>query len=367
MPAHPRCPFLLRRAPRHFAVLILAVLVLAGGSGVSGASPPRAACNNTGGGECVFFFLPSLGPLSSLQPTLRKTLHSRPALTQQQELPFPHTTHRWLIADSAGFVCPRTSLNPASGCCDGGGSAFSCATCDVAAQCCTSYEHCVSCCLKPGHPGSDAGTVASAFRARNHPETGHWASAFDFCAGTCRTTRESTAHENAFISPAHFCFSASGVPRYPEPDPEPPALAKGLVVVAAEAGKTCDAACEAALGGPLACAHGAAAAAALSDCNALRAHFPCEAGCLAADDGSTPAPAYVLPTASKALRPAACLTLATEEVDEEEEEEGEEGGGGNAKPAAAKGPPPPAGCDAAVADMRRLCACVKGKATAEDG
>lgn len=285
------------------------------------ASSPQAACNNTGGGE-------------------------------------------WLLADSAGFVCPRTALNPATGCCDTTASAFSCATCDVAAQCCTSYEHCVSCCLKPGHPGSDPKTVQSSYRARNHPETGHWASAFDFCAGTCRTTRESTAHENAFISPAHFCFSATGVPRYPEPDPEPPALKKGVVVIAAEAGKTCAAACDAAPGGPLTCAHTAQAAAALSDCNALRSHFPCEAGCLAADDGATPAPAYVLPTASKALRPAACLTLATEEAeDEDDAEDGEE------KPATPRGPPPPAGCEAAVADMRRLCACVKaeGAAAAEDG
>jgi len=209
--------------------------------------------------------------------------------------------------------------------------------------------------------------VAGATRARGHPETGHWATAFDFCAGRCRTTRESTAHENAYISAAHFCYSASGVPRYPEQDPEPPVLAKGVVVVAAEAGRTCSAACEAAPGGPLACAHGPAAAAALSDCNALRAHFPCEAGCLAADDGATPAPAYVLPSAAKALRPAVCLTLATDEVDEDDDEDDGEGEA-NGDPKPAKGPPPPAGCEAAVADMRRLCACLKKPAAkAEDG
>jgi hypothetical protein len=121
-----------------------------------------------------------------------------------------------------------------------------------------------------------------------------------------------------------------------------------VVIVAAPAGSTCSAACETAPGGPLTCDQ-AASAAALSDCNALRSHFPCEAGCLAADaDGTAPAPAYVLPGAAKALHPATCLTLAVE--DEEEE--------GGAK-AGASAPPPPPDCDAAVADMRRLCACVK--------
>ena len=205
----------------------------------------------------------------------------------------------------------------------------------------------MSCCLKPGHPGADPKTVASTPRARGRPDTGHWDSPFAFCVGACRTTHESTSHENAYVSPSHFCYSAGGVPRYPEPEVEPPALAGGVVVVAAPAGSTCTAACEAAApGGGLACDQ-APAAAALSDCNALRAHFPCEAGCLAADDGATPAPAYVLPAAAKALRPATCLTLAVEE-----EGKGDQGGG------KAPGPPPP-DCDAAVADMQRLCACVK--------
>lgn len=136
------------------------------------------------------------------------------------------------------------------------------------------------------------------------------------------------------------------MPRYPEPDPEPPALGEGVVTVAAAAGSTCTAACEGAPGGGLTCAQPASAAA-LSDCNALRAHFPCEAGCLPADDAGTPAPAYVLPAAAKALRPATCLTLAVEEEADSSD--------------AAKAAGPPPDCDAAVADMRRLCACVKKK------
>ena len=211
----------------------------------------------------------------------------------------------------------------------------------------------MSCCLKPGHPGSDAALVAASPRARGRPESGHWPDAFAFCAGACRTTRESTAHENAYVSDAHFCYSSLGVPRYPEPDPAPPALGEGVVVVAAPAGSTCTAACEGAPGGGLACAHSPAAAAALSDCNALRAHFPCEAGCLAADeDSAAPAPAYVLPAAAKELRPATCLTLAMTAGG---------GDGDDAKASSSSPSPPPPDCDAAVADMRRLCACVKKK------
>lgn len=84
----------------------------------------------------------------------------------------------WLIADSAGYVCPRDRVDTVTGCCPHSSKKsssnkattaaaaststttttttspprpFSCAGCDADAQCCSEYEHCVSCCLKPGH------------------------------------------------------------------------------------------------------------------------------------------------------------------------------------------------------------------------
>ena len=80
----------------------------------------------------------------------------------------------WLIAESAGYVCPRDRVDIVTGCCPHNKKSsssktattaataatttkprpFSCAGCDADAQCCSEYEHCVSCCLKPGH-GAD--------------------------------------------------------------------------------------------------------------------------------------------------------------------------------------------------------------------
>ena len=198
-------------------------------------------------------------------------------------------------------------------------------SCDDESQCCPQYEHCVSCCLKPGNGAADA--AHTAFRSRGHNYTGHWDSPFRYCAGACRTTGRATEHENAYVSPAHYCYSASGAPRAPPRLPPPPSLPQGSVALAAADGVSCADACRAE---GRACAPDAADA--LSDCNALRDHFPCEAGCVAGAAGAA-APAYVLPSAAKAMRPAACLLLGPQ------------------------GTPP--ACDAATAGMRRLCACVQ--------
>ncbi len=45
---------------------------------------------------------------------------------------------------------------------------------------------------------------------RRRPETGRWGSVFEYCRGKCRTSSKSTVHENAYLSPLHHCFSASG-------------------------------------------------------------------------------------------------------------------------------------------------------------
>ena len=121
-------------------------------------------------------------------------------------------------------------------------------------ECCEEYEHCVSCCQAPQH--SNASVLQAVFRGpdrrgalcsagffasrgagtacmqesgmgavalqpaqprderrrvwRRRPETGHWGSVFEYCRGKCRTSSKSTVHENAYLSPLHHCFSASG-------------------------------------------------------------------------------------------------------------------------------------------------------------
>ena len=46
--------------------------------------------------------------------------------------------------------------------------------------------------------------------AERRPETGRWGSVFEYCRNKCRTSSKSTVHENAYLSPQHHCFSASG-------------------------------------------------------------------------------------------------------------------------------------------------------------
>jgi len=154
-------------------------------------------------------------------------------------------------------------------------------------------------------------------------ETGHFATPFDYCAGKCRPTSVVTAHENEYIAAAHFCFSRTGRPHTPPRAALPP-LPPSTVVVPADPGASCAAACASR---DLECGD----AAPLADCNALRDAFGCEAGCADADPGGVPAPAYVEPSADKSARPALCVV----------------------PPVGAA----PAACDAEAGGVRRLCAC----------
>jgi hypothetical protein len=62
------------------------------------------------------------------------------------------------------------------------------------------------CCGPPGE-GAFACKVLLVLR---RPETGHWASTFEYCRNKCRTSSKSTVHENAYLSTFHHCFSAAG-------------------------------------------------------------------------------------------------------------------------------------------------------------
>lgn len=58
------------------------------------------------------------------------------------------------VADSAGYLCLRTLLDPnRPGCCDTTQAfQYVCGRCDlIAPHCCDRYEHCVSCCMSPLH------------------------------------------------------------------------------------------------------------------------------------------------------------------------------------------------------------------------
>eukprot|EP00892_Ulva_mutabilis_P008533 jgi/Ulvmu1/6051/UM027_0029.1 len=234
------------------------------------------------------------------------------------------------IVDSSGYVCSRTDLDFLSGCCSDG-QAHSCDTCHVEDQCCSSYEHCVSCCLRPEFNAT--ALAKDQFRIHGHPNTGKWDNAFQYCMGKCRTHQLSTEHENSFIDDRHFCFSDSGRPKTAEkPQPVP----AHVTVAQSEVGADCMAAC-AERG--LACSE--AHLPAVSQCDILRDHFPCEAGChTVKGEMAAEAPAYVVYGTMKQLFPTLCFTL----------------------PDAAL-----PSCVAAQAHLQRLCACVPlsdGEATA---
>ncbi|EIE18996.1 hypothetical protein COCSUDRAFT_31544 [Coccomyxa subellipsoidea C-169] len=204
---------------------------------------------------------------------------------------------RWQVADSQGMLCSRQSLRPDNGCCSAGDK-YSCATCNMHDSCCADYEHCVSCCQDPQHGLPDLSTV---HRAPDRPETGLWPSVFEYCRNKCRTSSKSTVHENAYLSPFHHCFSSSGKPTTAAP-PTPP-IPKSVTVVLGSAGQSCNALCES-TGRRCAQQH----LASLNNCNVLREHYACEAGC-EPDSGTADAPIYVNASAPKQQRPTICLTM----------------------------------------------------------
>jgi len=188
---------------------------------------------------------------------------------------------RHFLADDKGDVC-RWGEVGTGGCCGAAamdGSPHSCATCDVRTRCCATYEYCVACCLKPEHAPDAA--RASSPRGREKPETGYFETSFGFCRSKCRTQAKVTVHENAYISPKHYCFGSIA--------PTPEAATEGgetqlgklpahSAVVAAARGDSCDKTCSGLkqAAGALRCREDWLAV--VNTCDTMRAHFACEAG-----------------------------------------------------------------------------------------
>ena len=50
---------------------------------------------------------------------------------------------------------------------------------------------------------------------QSRPETGEWGSPFEYCRGKCRTSSNSTVHENAYLEQDKHCFSVLGKGLWP--------------------------------------------------------------------------------------------------------------------------------------------------------
>jgi len=131
---------------------------------------------------------------------------------------------RYYLADNKGRICKRKDFDNQSGCCLTANQ-YSCETCEVD-SCCSRFENCVSCCLKPDNKASEKYLDSHRFvilsflslrvscfcRVRSWVESGKWSSEFEYCQGICRTWTHSTVHENAFLNSRRFCFSDFGRP-----------------------------------------------------------------------------------------------------------------------------------------------------------
>lgn len=248
---------------------------------------------------------------------------------------------RHYLADSTGRVCPRASFRSSTGCCDASVAAtkkLSCDTCEPELDgCCSSYEHCVSCCMRPEHYGDvDLSTVADElFRDK----TFEFDSTFAFCEAACRTTSSSTVHENAFIDKRRYCYRYnSGHFKRPKLDGnkftslEASSRGTRTKVVAGAEGKSCTHVCRH-LKPPMLCDDENYFS---STCDEMREHFLCEAGCWTRLDGVSPRsnvdetyPSYISWWGPNLDWPAGCFPDATVESK----------------------------CDASVAHVQRLCLC----------
>ncbi|XP_031564975.1 UPF0454 protein C12orf49-like [Actinia tenebrosa] len=113
----------------------------------------------------------------------------------------------FLIVDERGFVCKRSDLS-ASGCCHSDGDStkqFYCGNCQMN-NCCSVYEHCVSCCLDPKKKLL-LQEVISIWRASPNVIYKSVKDQFEFCLTKCRTSSKSVWHENSYKDRRYkYCF-----------------------------------------------------------------------------------------------------------------------------------------------------------------
>ena len=195
-------------------------------------------------------------------------------------------------------MCSRNDFLDSVGCCNERISKYSCETCEVHDRCCSTYEHCVSCCMKPQYSMNEHLTRATI--GLNKPETGTWSNVFDLCRGLCRTSSRSTKHENAFIlEDRHFCFNMQGRPK--EQPLHTLELPENTSILAGSVGLNCVEVCQTS-GKGCAGEHFNL----LNSCDVLREYFACEAGCWSANESEAVFPAYIEPGSPKADWPAKC-------------------------------------------------------------
>jgi len=117
---------------------------------------------------------------------------------------------RSVLADDRGNVCPRSEVL-STGCCDSNSSLterHACRDCDQVTQCCSQFELCISCCLRPQQVSSLQQILAKAEQTNNVllvSVSDH----FELCLAVCRTSSASVQHENTYRDRERkFCYGA---------------------------------------------------------------------------------------------------------------------------------------------------------------
>ena len=134
----------------------------------------------------------------------------------------------------AGYLCERRHLEKKTGCCQATSSSirgpYTCDTCSSITDCCTSFEHCISCCLKPDHVRTNerarlfaSRRLTSVFQRlhlENYIRSRHLqtklllsqlSTLFDVCLSRCRTHGASVVHENEYVDVRRkHCYGTAG-------------------------------------------------------------------------------------------------------------------------------------------------------------
>ena len=121
---------------------------------------------------------------------------------------------RTSLADDKGYLCPRSSLLN-TGCCDTNSSLTErhvCRDCDRVLHCCSQFEVCISCCLRPEQVSSLQQILTKAEQTNNLlfvSVSDH----FELCLAKCRTSSSSVQHENTYRDrEKKFCYGPSPPP-----------------------------------------------------------------------------------------------------------------------------------------------------------
>jgi len=123
------------------------------------------------------------------------------------------------ITDSRGFICSVMQVDPKTQCCrddiepaqskkDGlpPVERYSCATCNAKNQCCSSYEHCVSCCMDIDKRDQ----LKKMYQERKEEKLFQGVkTVFEVCLLRCRVGSRSVQNENRFKDPIFkYCYGS---------------------------------------------------------------------------------------------------------------------------------------------------------------